>query len=206
MGKNDFTLLDNLKDGKEIAYRQLYNLYYNDLVIYCYNLIKDHDMAKDIVQQTFIKIWVKRESLHIHSTLKSYLYRTAYNTFLKEYQRTKREEIAIIELKNTALLSLIEDFDEVEGLLQERIKFLEMAISELPSKNKEVFLLSKKMGYANKEIAAKLGISKKAVEHHISRAKKSIRKWLEKNEVNLFIIFFRTPPSKSCKDSLESYP
>ena len=82
-----------------------------------------------------------------------------------------------------------------EGLLQERIRFLEMAISELPSKNKEVFLLRKKMGYANKEIAAKLGISKKAVGHHISRAKKSIRKWLEKNEVNLFIIFFRTPPS-----------
>ena len=189
MFKTDILLLDSLKKGDERAYKQLYNLHYNNLVVYCHNLTKDQNRAKDIVQQTFVKIWIKKDSLYIKSSIKSYLYRAVYNTFLKEYQKIKMEEKALMEIKNGALLSLIH---EDENIQEERMKLLELAIADLPRKNKEVFLLSKKFGYQYKEIAAELDISEKAVEKHISRAKKSIKEWFEKNKVVVFFILFRT--------------
>src|SRR5690606_28262069 len=151
-------------------------LHYINLVIYCYNLTKDQDRAEDIVQQTFIKIWIKRNTLVIKSSLKSYLYRSVYNTFLKEYRKIKKEEVALADLKNSIFLDFVE-MDET--ILEERIKLVETAISQLPKKNMEVFLLSRKSGYKHKEIAAQLDISEKAVEKHISRAIQTIKKWIK---------------------------
>ena len=184
----DQLYLNSLKDGDEGAYKKLYDIYYTSLVVYCYNLTKNQDRAEDIVQQTFMKIWIKRDSLNIRSSLKNYLYRSVYNTFLKEYRKLKKEELTLLELKNSVLIDIIERDDSV---LEERIKLLESAIDQLPRKNKEVFLLSKKFGYKHKEIAAQLDISEKTVEKHISRATQSIKKWLKEKKTSLVIVFLR---------------
>tara|TARA_R110000868_G_scaffold1647_4_gene13283 strand:- start:938 stop:1513 length:576 start_codon:yes stop_codon:yes gene_type:complete len=182
----DILLLDSLKNGNERAYKNLYDIYYSGLVVYCYNLTNDQDRAEDIVQQTLVKIWIKRETLNIKSSLKNYLYRAVYNTFLKEYRKLKKEELALLEIKNTVLIDFVE---KDESVLEERMKLLETAIDQLPKKNREVFLLSKKSGYKHKEIASQLDISEKAVEKHISRATQSIKKWLMDKKNNLVLIF-----------------
>ena len=188
MQNKDVLLLDSLKKGDERAYKNLYDLYYSGLVVYCFNLTKDQDRAEDIVQQTLVKIWIKRDTLHIRSSLKSYLYRSVYNTFLKEYKKLKKEEVVLADLKNTVLMDFVE---KDESILEERMKLLESAIDQLPKKNREVFLLSKKSGYKHKEIAAQLDISEKAVEKHISRATQSIKKWLKDKENSLVLLFLR---------------
>ncbi|MCK0135717.1 RNA polymerase sigma-70 factor [Arenibacter sp. S6351L] len=188
MQNKDVLLLDSLKKGDERAYKNLYDLYYSGLVVYCFNLTKDQDRAEDIVQQTLVKIWIKRDTLHIRSSLKSYLYRSVYNTFLKEYKKLKKEEVVLADLKNTVLMDFVE---KDESILEERMKLLESAIDQLPKKNREVFLLSKKSGYKHKEIAAQLDISEKAVEKHISRATQSIKKWLKDKKNSLVLLFLR---------------
>lgn len=179
-------LLDSLKNGDERAYKNLYDIYYTGLVVYCYNLTKDRDRAEDIVQQTLVKIWIKRDILNIKTSLKNYLYRAVYNTFLKEYRKLKKEELALLDIKNSVLIDFVE---KDENILEERIKLLELAIDQLPRKNKEVFLLSKKSGYKHREIAAQLDISEKAVEKHISRATQSIKKWLKEKKNSLILLF-----------------
>lgn len=188
MYNKDTLLLDGLKKGDERAYKNLYEIYHTDLVVYCYNLTKDQNRAEDIVQQTLVKIWIKRDTLNIQSSLKNYLYRSVYNTFLKEYRKLKKEEVALSELKNSVLLDIVE---RDETVLKERMKLLESAIDQLPKKNKEVFLLSKKSGYKHKEIAAQLDISEKAVEKHISRATQAIKKWLNDKKNSLLLMFLR---------------
>ena len=188
MQNKDVLLLDSLKKGDERAYKNLYDLYYSGLVVYCFNLTKDQDRAEDIVQQTLVKIWIKRDTLHIRSSLKSYLYRSVYNTFLKEYKKLKKEEVVLADLKNTVLMDFVE---KDESILEERMKLLESAIDQLPNKNREVFLLSKRSGYKHKEIAAQLDISEKAVEKHISRATQSIKKWLKDKKNSLVLLFLR---------------
>jgi RNA polymerase sigma-70 factor (ECF subfamily) len=125
------------------------------------------------VQQTFIKIWIKRDTLDIKFSLKNYLYWAVYNTFLKEYRNLKKEELALADIKYSILIGFVESD---ETILEERIKLVEAAISHLPKKNREVFLLSRKSGYKHKEIAAQMDISEKAVEKHISRATQTIKK------------------------------
>ena len=186
MYNKEILLLDSLKKGEQRAYQHLYDLHYANLVVYCFNLTKDQDRAEDIVQQTFVKIWIKRDTLHIRSSLKSYLYRSVYNTFLKEYKKLKKEEVALADLKNTVLMDYVE---KDENVLEARMKLLESAIDQLPNKNREVFLLSKKSGYKHKEIAAQLDISEKAVEKHISRATQSIKKWLKDKKNSLLLVF-----------------
>lgn len=188
MYNKDTLLLDSLKKGDERAYKNLYDIYHTDLVVYCYNLTKDQDRAEDIVQQTMVKIWMKRDTLSIQSSLKNYLYRSVFNTFLKEYRKLKKEEVALSELKNSVLLDFME---RDETVLEERMKLLESAIDQLPKKNKEVFILSRKSGYKHKEIAAQLDISEKAVEKHISRATQAIKKWLNDNKNSFVLIFMR---------------
>ncbi len=83
----------------------------------------------------------------------------------------------------------MEFVDMDESLLEERMKLLELAIDQLPKKNREVFLLSKKSGYKHKDIAAQLEISEKAVEKHISRATQSIKKWLKEKKNGLVLAF-----------------
>ncbi|SHF49678.1 RNA polymerase sigma-70 factor, ECF subfamily [Arenibacter palladensis] len=191
MHNKDTFILESLKNGDERAYKILYDKYYTDLIVYCYNLTKDKDRAEDVVQQTLVKIWIKRDTLQIKSSLKNYLYRSVYNTFLKEYRKIKKEELALSELKNTVLMDFVE---KDESFLEERMKLLESAIDQLPKKNREVFLLSKKSGYKHKEIAFQLEISEKAVEKHVSRATQSIKKWLKEKKDNLLLVFlyFRT--------------
>ena len=186
MYNKDTFLLESLKKGDDKAYKNLYDMYHASLVVYCYNLTKDQDRAQDIVQQTLVKIWIKRDTLNIRTSLKSYLYRSVYNTFLKEYRKIKKEEVALEDIKNNAIMEFVE---KDESLLEERMKLLESAIEQLPKKNKEVFLLSKKAGYKHKEIAAQLDISEKAVEKHISRATQSIKKWLKEKKNGLVLAF-----------------
>lgn len=186
MHNKDTFLLESLKKGDERAYKNLYDIYYIGLVVYCYNLTKDQDRAEDIVQQTLVKIWIKKDTLDIRSSLKSYLYRSVYNTFIKEYQKLKKEEFALADIKNSILMDFVE---RDESVMEERIKLLEMAISQLPKKNREVFLLSKKSGYKHKEIASQLDISEKAVEKHISRATQAIKNWLKHKKNSLVLLF-----------------
>ena len=81
--------------------------------------------------------------------------------------------------------------EKEESVLEARMKLLELAIDQLPKKNREVFLLSKKSGYKHTEIAAPFDISEKAVEKHISRATQSIKKWLKDKKNSLVLLFLR---------------
>lgn len=181
-------LIKELKKGNEAAYKQLYDMYYRSLVIYCFKLTNKLPLAEDIVQNTFIKIWTNREKITINSSLKSYLFRAVYNGFASEYNKKQREDKTLIQLKNEALNELIELDNEA---LEKKIKLLDAAIEKLPKKCKNVFLLNKKQGYSHKEIASQLDISEKTVEKHISRAIFRIKKMLSSKMTLINLLLFR---------------
>ena len=160
-------LINELKKGNEKAYQQLYNMYYKNLVIYCFGMTHRLALAEDIVQNTFVKIWENRKGISINSSLKSYLYRAVFNAFSSEYNRKKCENKILVQLKYETLNKVV-GYDE--ELLTEKLRLLDKAIEKLPKKCKTVFLLNKKQGYSYKEIAIHLNITEKAVEKHISRA------------------------------------
>jgi len=137
------------------------------------------DVAEELVQDIFFKIWTKREQLTEIEALKTYLYRAARNQALNFLRRGKLErrwqESQASLGEPTSAFGTEEDASERELSVAVRA-----AIDRLPPRCREIFLLSRDGGLTYAEIARTLGISVKTVETQMGRGLKSLRLALER--------------------------
>ncbi|GBF21660.1 MULTISPECIES: RNA polymerase sigma factor [Arenibacter] len=183
--KNQY-LAERLISGDCKAYDFLMDTYYQSLCAYAQSLCHDHALAEDIVQNVFVKIWVKRKKINPDFSIKSYLYKSVYNEFISQYRKTK--PVLYLEKKYFEAIDVVAEIEpeELEGL----IKLMNAEIDNLPSKCKEIFLMNKKEGLTHTEISEYLNISIKTVEGHITRAFKILTEKLgTKVEAVLFLLF-----------------
>jgi RNA polymerase sigma-70 factor (ECF subfamily) len=160
-------LINSLKTGKASAYTYLVDTYHQKLCTYAYGLSQDIDLAEDIVQNVFIRIWKKREQLKTDFSIQSFLYKSVYNEFIDQYR--KKKLLLPLEKKYIdALASIVEEEDQ--NSLEPLLNLVKLEIQNLPPKCKEAFLLSKQEGLTNIEIAEYLNVSIKSVEAHITKA------------------------------------
>lgn len=190
---DESTLISQLKKGNEDALNHVYKLYYSELYNYTKALCGDDDLAKDIVQETMIKIWRKGSTLNIQSSLRGYLLKSIYYHFIDTQRRIIKETNKLNLLKQEALF----EFSEISSEDLENLYLaIDLEIENLPTQCKEVFLLGKKEGLKYKEIADKLNISIKTVERHMSIALKKLRKKLNNSTYSLFLLLsFRSAKS-----------
>src|SRR5690606_16866622 len=131
------------------------------------------------VQEIFIRIWEKRKSLDETKNFKSYLFQSIKNYFLN----------LIRDKKNAWQLSDIpEDMHPSKNDIIEDLSYRELEktalslIASLPKVQQEVFTLSRMEGMTNLEIATKLNLSKRTVEHHIYLSVKHLKGKLMRKE------------------------
>jgi len=179
---------------KSIDYDSFHELYtkYSKL-LYFYSLkFVDEEVAKDIVQDLFTQLWIKRGEIKFNSSVKSYLFAMARNNCLaflekklvrKRYKEEKTLKLQIEEVKfyqlRGGLKSLIEEEYE---------KVFKKALEKIPKRSSEVFLLCRNQNMKYKEVANKLNISIKTVEKHMTLAMRILR--VELREHLPFIAFF----------------
>lgn len=184
---NNIEFLKKLKKGNQEAYSYLVDKYHHELCVYAGSLSRDIYLAEDIVQNVFLKLWEKRDKLNTKFSIKGFLYRSVYNEFIDQYR--KKSNLAIVEEHYNNKLKAIaseETSDETANL----IALVKKEIQNLPTKCKQMFLLSKQQGLTNVEIAQYLNITTKAVERQMSRAFSTIRKNLgKKMHTILFLLF-----------------
>mgnify|MGYP003664428880 CR=1 FL=1 len=188
-----FSYIDNtdfiecLKKGDENAYTYLVSAYHKKLFVYILSLNNDEAVAKDIVQNVFLKTWEYRKRLNPGYSIKSFLYKTAYNEFINQYHKTR----AISALERTYIEAIDETVSEDNAeLLNRKIAFVNEGINHLPSKCKETFLLSKKEGLTNIEIAEYMNVSIKTVETQLTKSYKFLRKRVGTQLKGLFFLLF----------------
>mgnify|MGYP003578033200 CR=1 FL=1 len=181
-------LIESLRNGDESAYTYLIDTYHHKLCVYANSLVKNIYNAEDIVQNVFIKVWEQRTRLKTEHSLKSFLYKLVYNEFIDLYR------------KNQSLFSLEKSYyDALNGIVQEEdpesfervLNAVNKEIQNLPPKCKEVFILSKKEGLTNIEIAEHLDVSIKTVEAQITKAFSSLRFSLEDKVKTILFLFFK---------------
>ncbi len=163
----DKSLISGLTNGDEKSYKILFERYYEWLCNYVYKLTDDPTLSEDLVQNVMLRLWEKKSSLKITTSLKNYLFRSCHNEFLMYLRVQKKELHALDEIK---WQTLFEMYDQKEDPIEADWHKLESAIEKLPKKCKEVFKLSRIEQKKHKEIAELLGISTKTVEVHISKA------------------------------------
>ncbi|MBR9855963.1 MAG: sigma-70 family RNA polymerase sigma factor [Algicola sp.] len=182
-------LVLQVKQGNKKAYNVAVQKYHDRIFSYAFSLTNDYEQAQDIVQNTFLKTWEFREKLDPAFPMKSFLFKTAYNEFVTIYH--KNRAISKLEIKFVEMLDQMNS-EENDDMVTKKINIIRIEIENLPMKCKEVFLLSKKEGLTNTEIASHLSISIKAVEGQITKAYSILRKsCLEKVRSYLFLLFGR---------------
>ena len=134
----------------------------------------DTEVATDIAQETFLKIWEKQHSIH-SETVKGLLYKIAGDLFVSHYRREKRSfhffNHFVMEEDGQTPEEIL-TFEELKGDYRR-------ALEKLPEKQRTVFLMSRVENMKYTEIAEALGISVKAVEKRMGLALNHLRTFLK---------------------------
>lgn len=173
--KDETVFLDGIKQGNEQAFHYLFNKYYRRLLGYASRFVDDYAVAEDLVQDSFARLWEKREILEAVS-LSALLFTMVRNNCLNYLKRQ-----AVVDIHSVDWLANLDgeerlynlDFSpdaEMSLLYKELVAQIPQVLEQLPPRSREIFLMSRRQGLKNREIAERLAISTTAVEKHIKRA------------------------------------
>ncbi len=160
-------LVHSLKKNDQKVFKKIYSDYFEKLCRYLLSYTQNKELIEDVVQDTFIKLWVNRKKLTINTSLKSYLYKSVTNNFIENYRQKKKRDVFLESYYRQALTKFTEKDIEYK---ENRLKQLEACISNLPEKCKLIFMATKFSELKYKEAAESFKISIKTVEGHISKA------------------------------------
>lgn len=157
-------------ETKEKKFEIVFRKHFKELHGYAYRMLGDTDMAEEIVQHVFLKLWERDWEQDIQSSLKAYLYRSVYNQTMNVLKRNKlQQRYAAYQTIHAA-----KGHDMPYGA-EELKKELHVALSKLPEKSRTVFELSRFQELRYQEIADALNLSIKTVEGHMTKALKHLR-------------------------------
>jgi len=157
---------------KENIYQQIYEKYIDDLLNFLFFKLRDLQIAEDIAQESFIKLWKNCHKI-LFNKAKSYLFTVANHLFL---DMKKHEKVVRKHQQSTLPQDSTQESPEYLMIEEEFLLKIQEAIRDLTEKQREVFVLSRLEGKKYKEIAEILNITPKSVEKRMSAALKIIRK------------------------------
>jgi len=179
-------LLTKLKKGDVEAFSFLFTSYYKDLVLFGGNFLADRVACEDIVQSVFMRLWNDRNTLHIETSLKSYLLKSVRNSCLDElrHQNIVRDHESYILSNN-----VLDDVDTENYILYSDLySQLNDALEKLPETYRVAFEMNRFEGLKYKEIANQLNVSERTVEVRIGKAIGLLRKYLKHFYILVFYI------------------
>ena len=162
---------------EEKNFNSLFHEHYEAVRNHMYYKCGDIDQAEDLVQNAFLELWKRCKDV-LFKKAKSYVYKTCHNSFLNQISHKK------VKLKFENHSNQTDINQESPEYLMELEEFkikLEKAISNLPVKEREVFLLSRIDKKTYKEIAEIIGVTVKAIERRMSKALLQLRETLGKD-------------------------
>lgn len=159
------------------AYKKLYMLYYNKLFCVVKSFVKSIEGAEEVVDDTFLSIWLKRTQLTEIQNFTAYIYTAARNKSLNYIANMKIHEHVNLDDMEIDIADLSPNGED-QLLITDLTESLNISIAKLPEQCRLVFKLVKEDGYKYREAAELLNISVKTVEYHIGNALKKIAEGL----------------------------
>ena len=155
------------------SFEFLFRSHFKGLCQFAIGYVKDEEAAREIVQDSFVSLWMKRDSIDLSKPVKTYLSTTVRNKCLNYLRDTRKFSGELLALEN---LSESATYEQPDKLIEQDIREqIDAAISELPEKCREVFILNRFENLKYQQIADKLGISVKTVETQMSKALRRLR-------------------------------
>jgi RNA polymerase sigma-70 factor (ECF subfamily) len=185
MSLTDLELIERVRKGDEKAFESLFRTYYRSLCLFAHKIVKDSEVAEEIVQDIYYYVWEKRETLELTTSVKSYLFKSVYNNSLKHIRHQKIVKNYEQKISKEDLpFELQENYTEIGEI----IHTIKLTLDKVPKRTREIFELNRNDGLKYQEISDKLGISVKTVEAHMTSILKLFRENL-KDYMMIILLF-----------------
>ncbi|MCW9707344.1 RNA polymerase sigma factor [Fodinibius salsisoli] len=172
-----------IKASDEGAFSELFHHLYARLVKFAWRYTKSKALAKDIVQESFVKLWKKRQAIDPDQSLLAYVFQIVRNSALNYLRDHPTESIALDDL-SPGSLSSSDHIPEVISSDDETGKQMIKLINQLPNRQREAIRLSRFEGLDHEEIAYVMDISSRTVNNHIVKAIKTLKKEWSQHKQN----------------------
>nr|WP_276902123.1 RNA polymerase sigma-70 factor [Pedobacter kyonggii] len=186
----EHVLIDKIVGGDEQAFSVLFFKYLPVLQVFAAKFTKSDDAAEEIIQDSFLRVWLNRDKLAEVDNVKAYLYKYVSNECLS-YLRKKLKDDRVVDAFTAKQQNSHNNTVETINL-NEVTKIIAIAVEKLPEQRKNIYQLSRRDGKTIPEIAEILNISPNTVKNALVIALKSIRIHLDQHGIVFFfpIIFF----------------
>src|SRR5690606_38589458 len=175
-----------MKDGDEAAFKELYTAYSPGIFSLGYKVLKNREWAEEVVQETFLKLWIHREEVDTEKSLWPYLYVIGKRICFNKLRDLKYDQKAVKELYLNIVLAEEDNkvhYNELQSLLNG-------AVAQLSERQRLVWKMSREEGFTHQQIADELGLSTHTVKNHIVQILKFLRNGLKKSDYIYFWLFF----------------
>lgn len=174
---SDKHLLKQCEKGDDIAFNELFRRYFNKLYQYTLPFTKDSLVAEELVMDVMLNLWLKKGNITVEDSLNPYLFRAMKNTLINYWRK---------KIIQTTSLNISEEVDVADSrsadhtiLTSELDNLYSQHLEALSPQRKKVFELSRHENLTYPEIASRLNLSVRTVEHHMSASLVFLRKKLK---------------------------
>ena len=183
--------IEKLRNGSYQSFKFLYDLYVDSLYGYTLELTRSRLLAHELVQDTFVKIWINRSSIRPELRFKSFLFKIAKNQLIDEYRKKLRDPLFEDYLFHQGDPSVAENPVDLKVDFDDFKEHLQLAKNKLTPRQREVFELSKEKGYSAGEIATRFQITEQTVYNQLYLSVQIVQKAMR--TFAKFIILFLIP-------------
>lgn len=161
--------------GDVNAFNELFRLYWDNIYSIAFSITKSKVVAEEIVQDVFLKVWLKREQLAEVKNFDNYLFIIARNHIYNQL-RTKAVQFSETDVE-------VSETPEKQLYLKETVQIITEAVKRLPKQQRVIFELSRNEGLDHAAIANRLKLSRLTVKTHMNKALHSIRGYLSRHNI-----------------------
>lgn len=179
-------VLQDLKNGDRSAFKLVFDAYSPGIFELSYRILKSRELAEEIVQDTFIKLWLSRGNIDTSKNLWSFIYVISKRLCFNKLRSAKYDLLLQQELVHHMAIAVEDSKTQINELEQ----LLKHSVGLLPARQREVWQLSREEGLSHKEIADQLGISPNTVKNSLVQTLKYLRQHFKKADYLYFILFF----------------
>ncbi len=187
---SDSSLWNQLRNGDEEAFSNLFERYYSPLVNYGKTLVKGEDIVKDCVQDVFVDLWTYRYKLNEANAVKAYL----LSSVRKRIARLHSRDHIFSNIKRVDSLEFLLDFSIEDQLIIDetnaiKVEQLNASINKLSDRQKEALYLRYHQGLSVEQVSEVLNLNYQSTKNLIHRAILQLRKDLPISVLFLFLNF-----------------
>jgi RNA polymerase sigma-70 factor (family 1) len=168
--------LSHLKNGAQSGFDYIYKKYSVLLLPRLQRMVKVPEVADELMQDVFLKVWTRREDIDLDKSFKGWIFTIAHTTVFNYYRRLALDK----KMQQHLLEVFVEFYDQTEDYIynKERTELLNKAMDQLPPQRKEIFRLCKIEGKSYQEAADLLSLSPSTISNQLVSATRSVKNYV----------------------------